>query len=454
MIESISFSGGLIALGVFSLMGHFLSQRVFGETDARAYRQFLTWVAKGLAVPVLLWLLFNSGLLPRLPALVSAADFALGVGAKGFPLWLNAVGGGLVVISSFWAVVTFGGLLVLISDRVEDQPRLIRMAGLWLLPAVPLGALILFAFGWDAIGFALLAWLIPVAHAAVALMEKPRVQPTYSRAVASLKFGKYRDAEAQVIDQLERCEDDFEGWMMLAELYARQFHDLPEADRAIRELCNQPNVTPVQISLALHRLADWHLHLGEDPQSARRALEEIGRCFPGTHFDRMARVRISQLPASRDEWIEQRRVKPLRLPALNDPLDDVEAESEPSVDRNTAQAALNSCLERLRQDPNDVPVREKLAELLIGLRQADEAIDHLGLLLAMPGQPSEKQAVWLSQMAAWHLRHRHDPAAARPLLERLIQDHPQSGQAFAAQRRLSQMDIEDRGARRRAAAQG
>src|SRR2546430_11587326 len=51
------------------------------------------------------------------------------------------------------------------------------------------------------------------------------------------------DAELEVLHELEKCEEDFDGWLMLAELYARHFHDLPEADRTIRELCGQPNVT-------------------------------------------------------------------------------------------------------------------------------------------------------------------------------------------------------------------
>jgi len=452
MIDSISFFGALIALGVFSLMGHFFTQRLFGENHAPAFRQYLAWIGKGLAAPALLWILFNSGLVPRLPALVSEADFALTAGVKGFPLWLATISRGILVISSFWAVVTFGGMLVLLSDQVEDQRSLKFTVGLWLLLATPVGALILFAFGWDAIGFALLMWLIPAVHYALPLTEKPRVLPSYGRAIASLKFGKYKDAEGQVLEQLERCEDDFEGWMMLAELYAKQFRDLPEADRTLRELCNQPNVTPVQISLALHRLADWHLGLGDDPGSARRALEEIGRCFPGSHLDRMARLRIGQLPASREELAERRRVKPVRLPTLKDPLDEVDDEPKPAVERGVALAAMNQCLDKLRQDPNDVVARESLATVLVDqLQQVEPGLDQLRLLLDMPGQPPEKQAQWLSRLAAWQLQHRHDPAAARPILERLIREHPQSAQAFAAQRRLSHLDMEIHAAKLRTA---
>jgi hypothetical protein len=443
-MDSIGILGALIALGVFSLMGHFAWQRLTGEDNAPAFRQYLIWVGKGLAVPVTVWLLFNSGVLPRVPALVSAADAALIAKTDAFARWLAAISGGLLVIGSFWAVATFTGLLVLISDRVEDQRRLRVLAGVWLLLAVPLGALILFAFGWASVGFALLSWLIPTVHSALPLTEKVVRLPSYGRAVASLKFGKYKDAEVQVLEQLERCEDDFEGWMMLAELYARQFHDLPEADRTVRELCNQPNITPVQVSLALHRAADWHLRLGDDPGSARRALAEICRCFPGTHLDRMARVRIDQLPASREELLAQRQVNTVRLLALKDPLDDVENEPAAPTDRDEASAALKVCLDRLRQDPNDVAARERLALALVGLRQIDQALDQLGLLLGMPDQPPGKQAEWLSQMAAWQLQYRHDPGAARPVLERIIRDHPQSAQAFAAQRQLSHLNMQAR----------
>jgi hypothetical protein len=47
-------------------------------------------------------------------------------------------------------------------------------------------------------------------------------------------------------------------------------------------------------------------------------------------------------------------------------------------------------------------------------------------------------------MAAWRIRHQQNWSAARPLLERLIQEYPQSPQAFVAQRRIQLMDVEAR----------
>ena len=54
----------------------------------------------------------------------------------------------------------------------------------------------------------------------------------------------------------------------------------------------------------------------------------------------------------------------------------------------------------------------------------------------------EKRAEWLSLIAAWQLRHRRDPAAARLVLQRLIREYPDTAQAFAAQRRLNLLKAE------------
>src|SRR5205823_9910134 len=129
--------------------------------------------------------------------------------------------------------------------------------------------------GWMAAGFATVGWLLPIANSSLPLMATKPIGPMYSRAIAKMKMGKYDDAEWEVIQQLEICEDDFEGWLMLAELYANHFADLAGAERTIKDICSDPNVSPSQLSIALHRLADWHLKPGDDPVAARRALEEI-----------------------------------------------------------------------------------------------------------------------------------------------------------------------------------
>jgi len=136
----------------------------------------------------------------------------------------------------------------------------------------------------------------------------------YSRAIARMKFGKYGEAEKEIISQLEKCEDDFEGWMMLADLYANQFDDLAGAEQTILEVCDQPRTTHSQLSIALHRLADWQLKSAGDPDVARRTLQMICDRLPGTHLARMAQLRIHQLPRTAVELRDEQTARPIPCP--------------------------------------------------------------------------------------------------------------------------------------------
>src|SRR5258708_30242965 len=112
--------------------------------------------------------------------------------------------------------------------------------------------------------------------------------PMYSRAIARIKFGKYSEAEIEIIHQLENAEDDFDGWMMLAELYAKNFNDLPEAEKTVLEICNHPKTNPTQLSIALHRLPDWPLHPAADPETPPPARPANFAPPPGTPLALMA----------------------------------------------------------------------------------------------------------------------------------------------------------------------
>ena len=102
-------------------------------------------------------------------------------------------------------------------------------------------------------------------------------------------------------------------------------------------------------------------------------------------------------------------------------------------------------MERLRRNPNDTEAREQFATILAErLGEADLAVEQLDLLLAMPDQPAGKSVEWLARSAAWQMKYRQDPAAARVRLEQLVREFPQTPQAFAAQRRLNLMETEER----------
>jgi hypothetical protein len=418
---------------------------LLGAESKLGLAPFAPWVGFGLVVPALAWLFLNSGLFRIFPPLIPAIATARSAGGAWAALFFSLPAPGLLVIGSYWAAISFLQMATIITLHAEPRSEwAVVVIGLGIF-LTPLAAWLGYRGGWTWAGIALLLWLIPVTHCTISLACRPIPRPFYARAIARLKLGKYQEAEREVIHELEKCEQDFEGWMLLAEMYANQFGDLAEADRTISAVCAQPNVTPLQISLAFHRLADWHLKPGEDPLAAARALDQICSRLPGSHFAKMASLRRDQLPRSRQELLEQRVPKKLRLPALTGDFDEQGAGSHGQLTRPDALRLVNECVDRLKTNPNETASREKLAILFAEeLGKADLAIEQLDLLLGMPRQAESKRAEWLSREAAWQLRYRKDRVAAKATLERLIHEHPQSAQAFAAQRWLNLLAMEQR----------
>jgi hypothetical protein len=221
---------------------------------------------------------------------------------------------------------------------------------------------------------------------------------------------------------------------MLAELYAVHFHDFDQARQTLIDVCEQPGTTPSQVAVALHRLSDWCLRLRDDPAAARQVLEALCTKYPDTHLARMARLRINQIPETREELLEQRRGKTLHLLALHDDL-----EEAPPVPLEVAQARerAEQLVDRLRRDPDRIEAREEFARLLADhLAKPEAALDQLDLLLGMDGQPESKQAEWLGLKASWLLRHFPEDPRGRAALEKILSDFPASPQALAARRRI------------------
>jgi hypothetical protein len=416
-------------------------------TAARSREQVIpwlrTWSLKGLLGPFVLWILMNVGLSFSLQPFMPQIQAAQNKGGPWFPVFMIVVVAGLFVISSYWSAVTLTWALFRAASDLDAEARkqfksccrtcVIAMC----IPAV----LLVLLGGWTVAGLGITAVAAVTAGYAGALVHAAKIPPSYSRAVARIKFGKYAEAEWEIIRELERCEDDFDGWMMMADLYANHFHDLQEAQRTIAEICEHPGTTAPQFSLALQRLADWHLKLADDAEGARRALQVICDRLPGTHLARMAQLRINQLPRTAEEARERRNSVPIPLPALGDSLDAQRDPVDTQLGKARARELVDDCVERLKADPNDVAAREKLARLMAErLDRADLAIEQLTLLLEMPDQPDPKRADWLSLIAAWHLKYRDDHEAGRRSLETLIREFPKTPQALAARRRLQLLE--------------
>ncbi len=401
-------------------------------------RLLIEFAVKGIAIPFVIWAVLNTGWLvqPYMPSIQQAQNS----GSPWGPPIVRVLAAGLFVICSYWAALALGWTVLTASRGLEDDARRTFRALCWtcvLGLCLPAGIMLLVG-GWIMLGMSAALILIPIAGYAPSVLQPPKTAPSYARAIARIKFGKYSEAEWEIIHELESCEDDFEGWLLLAELYATRFEDLAEAERTILETCEQPSITPSQFSVALHRLADWYLRLGSNPDAARRALHMIIARYPGSHLARMAQLRINQLPKTHQECLDQKTSFSVPLPALGDSLDEPEHHSP--TDTVHATEVANDCVARLKADPNDVAAREKLARMATEhLGQWQLGIDQVKLLLEMPGQPDTKRAEWLSWLAAWHLKYAHDPESGRLLLEQLAQDYPDSPQAFAARYRLRKL---------------
>ncbi len=444
--------GFLLTPVLIGAAGWAIQQLTPESQQATAVRAIWPWFAKGFVTPAVLWMLLNFGFSFQFHALMPAVQRAQNTGGNWFPIYLHVIAGGWVVAASAWAAVTVAWRLWESYQRIIPEVRLEFHAVCFTSFAImilPAGAL-LYGGGWLSVGFAALLLTLPIIGYGAPLLNRPKAKPMYSRALARMKRGNYSDAEKEILQQLEKAENDFDGWLMLAELHATRFNELAEAEKIILDTCLDANATPSQISVALHKLADWQLQLAADPEAAARTLKLIGDRLPGTHLAHMAELRRAQLP-SNAEYKQQREARPIPVPAMPSVIPDPAAppSAPPAVDVAPAPVSpapepldpleqINRLSEALTRNPNSISDREQLARLLAEpVGKADLAIEQIELLLGMNAQPDVKRVEWLTLIAGWQLQLLQDENAAAVTLGRIVSGFPGTPQAFAAQRRLN-----------------
>jgi len=267
-------------------------------------------------------------------------------------------------------------------------------------------------------------------------------QPFYSIAEAKRKQGKYLEAVAEIRKQLARFPGNFNGMLMLADVQAENLNDLPGAQVTIERLLVECEPSPMNMALALNRLADWHLKFGHDPDSARLALEQIIQMFPDTEQAYLAGQRIAHLmtPEMLTEKKEPHRIKvgqfQENIGLLREPAN-VRAPTEDPA------AVASKLVEHLRDHPQDSEARERLALIYAEYYQRlDLAMGQLEELIAQPNLPPKHAVHWLNVLADLQIKNAGDTAAARAALQRVVELFPQSAAAENARNRMAHLELE------------
>jgi hypothetical protein len=399
---------------------------------------FWSWALRGVAFPLFIWAVVNFGFGRRFPALVPTLAEAKAAHQAWFGRWLAVCFSGGILIVTYWCAVSYFWIATTMFRQAKNKAELGFNFGVFGIFSGACGAALAYLNGPSYWGAAFVMAVLPVVYMTLDLAEEPPPRPYYDRAIGQMKFGKYQAAEWEVISQLEKREDDFNGWIMLAELYARQHKNIEDAARVILDICQNPKTQPAEIAVACHNLADWQMEIVQNPEGARAALQLLCRKLPGTHFAHMAEQRMKQLPKNAEELEQRKKPRRVQLSALREDVGD-----EQKSKRSKAEASLeaNRLVEQLTADPNDITAREKLATVLaVDLGKADLGMEQLRLLFDLPDTSDEQKAKWLGQIAAWELTLKKNEAKYEELLKEIIQTYPQTSQAFAAQRRLFLLD--------------
>ena len=267
-------------------------------------------------------------------------------------------------------------------------------------------------------------------------------KPFYSIFRTKKLKGDYFGALAEVRRQLEKFPGDFEGMMLLAELQAENLNDLPGAEVTVQRAYSTPDRPPVNIEVALNRLADWQLKLMQDPEAAQRALEKIIELLPDTEMSLRASQRIAHLAdtAALVSPHDRIRVK-VKKGVENIGLMRDQGVLKPREENQEDVAA--EYVKHLEEHPLDGHAREKLAIIYADhYHRLDLALDQLEQLVQQPGHPAKQVAHWLNVMVDLQVREGVGYEEVRGTLQRIIDQYAGTALAASAQRRQDALKLE------------
>ncbi|MGV3773979.1 MAG: tetratricopeptide repeat protein [Verrucomicrobiales bacterium] len=267
---------------------------------------------------------------------------------------------------------------------------------------------------------------------------EPERKPFYSIAQARRKQGKYHEAQSEIRKQLEQFPNDFEGLMLLAEIYARNLRDMSEASKMIEQIVACGEHSPKNVAFALTCCADWHLEIDHNRDAAKEYFERIGELYPESEQSQQAAQRLAHLGSK--QMIEEQRDRPRIALKVN------QNHAGIGIDPNAAPIArmedlnltADELVKHLDEHPRDNEARENLAAIYADhYHRADLAVDQLEQLIGAPNQSSKYMVHCLNRMADVYIRLEADEAKARQTLGRIIEMFPGTAAAANAEKRMT-----------------
>jgi len=233
---------------------------------------------------------------------------------------------------------------------------------------------------------------------------------------------------------------------LLATMQAEDMKDLQSAEITFDHFCNLPDAPDKQVAAAWTQMADWHLKLAQDSDSARVSLGKIIAKYPDTGLSLAAAQRIAHLDGTVKQLLAPHDRRAMFLPegvknvGLRASMADLVPEE---INPETLAAEL---VKHLELHPLDAEARERLAIIYARhYKRLDLATLELKQLAEQPNQPHKLVAHWLNLLADLQIHGGADYEAVRDTLLKIVEMFPDLPVAQIARSRLDRLKLEFKG---------
>lgn len=276
--------------------------------------------------------------------------------------------------------------------------------------------------------------------------EEVEPKPLYSVALSKRKLNRPLEAVVAVREQLAKFPSDFEGVSLLATIQAEDMKDLQSAEITFDHFCNLPDAPDKQVAAAWTQMADWHLKLAQDSDSARASLEKIIAKYPDTGLSLAAAQRIAHLDGMVKQLLAPHDRRAMFLPegvksaGLRGSMADLVPEE---TNPETLAADL---VKHLEMHPLDAEARERLVIIYARhYKRLDLATLELKQLAEQPNQPHKRVAHWLNLLADLQIHGGADYETVRNTLLKIVELFPDLPVAEVARSRVDRLKLEIKG---------